>query len=52
MLVFPGERMIRRHLIAVGLSILTLVAPSTSLRAAAPQGPAAIPAELALTRTR
>ncbi len=58
--------MIPRYLIAVGLSILTLAAPSTSLRAGtpsaqvaastppragAPQAAAAIAAELALTRT-
>ena len=44
--------MMRRFLIAAGLSILALtVAPSTALRASAPQAPAAIPAELALTRT-
>ncbi|MEO5741522.1 MAG: pitrilysin family protein, partial [Vicinamibacterales bacterium] len=42
--------MIRRQLIAVGLSILTLVA-APSAQVAAPQAPAAIPADLALTRT-
>ncbi len=47
----------RRFLLFVGLAILSLtaaplaqVAPSTSLRASAPQAPAAIPPELALTR--
>ena len=41
--------MIRRQLIAVGLSILLVAAPSAQV--AAPQVPATIPPELALTRT-
>jgi zinc protease len=49
MLVFPGDRMIRRQLIAVGLVVLTLVAAPFA-QVAAPQ-PTAIPPELALDRT-